>query len=129
LEIFQYAAQKTDRFYSDNDHLATEFAMLEDTGDKKGIRLSELQGSGEGALAGVTYFKRQISIVASSESAQKDSVLIRLFREKEQVEIEIARLKSQKDRYEEQTYYEKLEVLLVRLAKINERLEEKEDNI
>ena len=125
LEIFNFASQKTGRFYSENNHLATEFAMLEDTGDKRAFRESELQNSGEGILAGVTYLRRQGHIAASGESVKQDSILINLLKEKEQIELEIARLKNQKDRFDEQVYYEKLEALLVRLAKINDRLEEK----
>jgi len=125
LEIFMYASQQTGRFYSDNNHLATEFAMLEDTGDKRAFRESELKNSGEGILAGVTYLRRRVHIAASGESAQQDSVLSNLLKEKEKVELEIARLKNRKDRTNEQAYYEKLEALLVRLARLNDRLEEK----
>jgi len=127
LEVFRYASQKTGRFYSDNNHLATEFAMLEDTGDQRAFRESELAENGEGALAGITYLKRQYQIVTSDGTAKQDSVFTRLVWEKEQVELEIAKLKTQKTQYTEQAYYEKLEVLLIRLAHINDRIEWKKD--
>ena len=128
LEIFTYAAEKTGRFYSDNDHLATEFAMLEDTGDKRAFRVTELQKNQEGGLAEFTYFKRQISILASTKSVGKDSILIKLLRDKEMVEREIAKLKGQKDQYDEEDYYGKLEGLMVQLAKVNDRLDKYKDD-
>ena len=46
-----------------------------------------------------------------------------LLAEKERLEGEIAVLKSQKDRYSEDVYYEQLESLLISLATLNERIE------
>ena len=40
LEAFQYAEQKTTKFYETNKRLATEHAVLEDTGKGEGVKLS-----------------------------------------------------------------------------------------
>jgi len=123
LEVFEYAAEKTDRFYTDNNHLATEHAMLEDTGDGVAARLEELESGGEGAFAGATYLKRRISTVVSSGDAPKDSVLIGLLMQQERLELAVSNLKSRKKEYTDEEFYAQLEDLLVRLAKINDRLE------
>ena len=121
LELFTYAVHNINRFYKDDDHLATEFAILEDTGDSKGYRLHELQQWREGALAEVTYLNRNILDV--SKTSQKDSVVINLIKEQEKLELEIAKLKRDKSKYNETDYYNKLEELLVKLAQVSENIE------
>lgn len=128
LEVFKYAAQKTERFFEDNGNLATEHSMIEDTGDRRAARLNELEMSNEGAFADATFLKRRASAYLTSEAAMQDSVLMRLLTEQEQVELDISKLKTEKDLYGEQEYYDQLEKLLVRLARINDQLEEYNKN-
>ena len=125
LELFRYAAEKTNRFFSDGDHLATEFAMLEDTGDKKAFRVDELEENNEGNLAAVTYLKRGMDLLVSGEITSGDSTLVRLVKEKEKIELDIAKLKSQKNQLNEQDYFSKLEEFLVKLASVNDQIENK----
>ncbi len=116
-EVFQYAAQKTAQSFAETGHLATEHALLEDTGDAKGYRIEELEEAGEGNLAAVTYLRRSTAALAGG------AALAPLYREKEALERDIATLKSRKNRLGEDAYYRQLEELFVRLARLNERIE------
>jgi len=50
LEAFQYADRKTASFYESQKRLATEHAIIEDTGKKEGVRAPSAE-NGEGLLA------------------------------------------------------------------------------
>ncbi len=113
-EVFAYAAAHTARFYESAGHLATEQALLEDTGDGQGFRAGELAEAAEGNLAGVIYLRRP-PLVAGGDALQ--------LREKEQLERDIAALKSRKAALSEDAYYAELESLFVRLARLNDLLE------
>ena len=127
LELFKYASQRTERYFSEEDHLATEYAILEDTGDREGFRVNELEQNGEGLLAEVTYINRQVLASSLPELMQKDSTVVNLIKEQEELELRIAKLKKDKSNFKETEYYTKLEELLVKLAQITERLEKKKD--
>jgi len=121
LEIFTYASDKTNLWYEQSNHLATEHPQLEDTGDKNSFRASELEKNDEGHLAAMTFLKRRTAAITSS--AVLDSTVIRLLQEQETVEQDIAELKSQKAKLREDVYYSRLEALLIHLAKITQELE------
>ena len=123
LELFKYSADHTSRYYSDNNHLATEFAVIEDTGDRKAFRLNELEDSNEGSLAALTYFKSRYSHLAKGVSSSSDSLTSARVKELEIIELEIAELKSVKQTYDENEYYSKLEKLMIRLTKISQQLD------
>ncbi len=119
-EVFRYAAQKTAQSFAEGGHLATEHALLEDTGDAKGYRAEELEAAGEGNLAGLTYLRRRATALAAGPDG---AALAPLLREKERLERDIAEVKSRKNRLGEDEYYRQLEVLFVRLARLNDRIE------
>ena len=118
-ELFAYASQKTERSFEEENHLATEHALIEDTGDGKAYRLQELEASGEGSLASVTYLQRRAAALAGGNLQATREQLTR----KEQIEQEIAELKSRKTRLPENQYYAELESLFVQLSRLNETIE------
>lgn len=120
LEVFDYASQSTMKYYTGKEQLATEHALLEDTGDRIGTRIEELSESDEGKLASTVYLLRPTSLLAVSAT---DSTTIRLLQEKDQVNGEIYQLRAEKDNYQEYIYFNRLEPLFVRLARINDALE------
>jgi len=126
LEVFTHAALKTERFYEDGGHLATEHAMLEDTGDAQAFRVHELEENGEGSLAAVTYLRRRVAEIAGMSDSAADSAIIRLFAEREKVELDISQLKNRKGELTEAEYFEMLESLLIRLARIEEAIEKRQ---
>ena len=118
-EVFVYASQQAARSFEETGHLATEHALLEDTGDLKGFRAEELDGAAEGNLAGLTYLRRS-AVAASGVSGE---ALRAHLREKEEIERAVAALKSRKADLSEDAYYAQLETLFVRLARLMEKVE------
>lgn len=121
-ELFQYAAEATARSYEASGHLATEHALLEDTGDAEGYRVEELDEAGEGNLAAITTLRRGGAAIASL-SAEERAALGPLLQEKEAIERDIAVVKSRKSDLGEDVYYAQLETLFVQLARLNDRIE------
>jgi hypothetical protein len=120
-EVFVYAARNAAASFDAAGHLATEHALLEDTGDGKGFRVEELDQEGEGGLASVTYLKRSATIAHASSTAASASP--EQARQREQLEREIAALKSRKASLGEDDYYAQLEALFVQLARLNDEIE------
>ncbi len=120
LEVFDYASQSTAKYYADKEQLATEHALLEDTGDGAGVRVEELAESDEGRLARTVFLLRPASLLAA---AATDSTTMRLLQERELVNSEIYQLRSEKESYQEYIYFRRLEPLFIRLARINDELD------
>jgi hypothetical protein len=121
-ELFRYATEKVAQSFEETNHLATEHALLDDTGDGQGHRLEELEEAGEGNLAAVTYLKRRTALLATVSGANREAVATML-QERETIERDIAELKSRKSNLEEDGYYASLETLFVRLARLNDQIE------
>ncbi len=121
-EVFRYAAEQTARSYETGGLLATEHALLEDTGDAEGHRIEDLEARGEGNLAAVTYLRRGGGVLAGTSAADR-AVLGPLLQERDALERDIAALKSRKQALNEGAYYARLETLFVRLARLNDRIE------
>lgn len=121
-EIFMYAAEKTDQWYEDNGHLATENALISDAGTSEGSRIEDWQEGDVGQVAAFTYLSRgNAALLAASSSGNPE--IAGWLEEKSQIELEIASLKARKSEINTEEYYTALEVLFVRLAKGNELLE------
>ena len=117
LEVFRYASGEAARAFEAAGQLATEHALLEDSGDGEGVRHDEIDGSSEGALASITFL-RPPDVLANVDEADRS-----LLRERETLQRSIAGLKSRKSEMDDDAYYAELESLLVQLAQLNERLE------
>ncbi len=117
LELFRYAAGEAARSFDAGGQLATEHAMLHDGGDGAAARFDKVDGSGQGALASVTFL-RPLDVLADVDEADRP-----LLREREALQRSIAELRAGKAGMNEEAYYAELEQLLVRLAELNERLE------
>lgn len=123
LEVFDYASQSTLKYYTGKEELATEHALLEDSGDRVGTRIEELTGSDEGQLANTVYLLRPASLLTA---AATDSTTMWLLQERDLVNNKIYQLRSEKESYQEYIYFRRLEPLFVRLARINDELEKLE---
>ena len=111
LEAFNYAARLTAEYYARAGSLATEHALLDDSGDGVGHPSAE---GGDGALARTTYFD---SLTAEQAAANAETG--RLLRERARLEEEVERLKARKSQLSEAVYEAELEKLFVSLAKVN----------
>jgi hypothetical protein len=120
-EVFRHAASQTLRYYESDGLLATEFALLEDNGDTLGHEIDDLQAAGEGALADVTYLTRAFS--DWPEVVMSKPELAPYLLERDDIESEIARVKSRKGETGEGLYYRELERLFLRLARLNDQIE------
>ena len=126
LEVFQYASERTARWYEESNHLATEHPLLEDTGDKSAYRAEELIDYAEGSLSSITYLLERTRAVATAMASTGDSVFAKLFLEQKKINQEISLLKAEKTKYTERDYFAKLESFFIRLAKISDEIEKYE---
>jgi hypothetical protein len=119
LEAFRYAEQKTARSYEQQKRLATEHALLEDTGSGEGVR-SPSPENGEGRVAVAIALVRlggARAIAAANPEKQK------LLARKEEIEQQIDQLKYQKAALPSDVYKKELAALLLELAKTQEALD------
>jgi hypothetical protein len=119
LEAFRYADQKTTRFYETQKRIATEHAMLEDTGKGEGVRAPSPE-NGEGMLASAFPLLRLGANASAAGNPQK----LKLLAQKEELEQQIDRLKYQKAAMPSEEYKKQLGVLLLQLAKTQEELDQ-----
>jgi hypothetical protein len=118
LEAFRYAQRKTNEFFDTNKRLATEHAVLEDTGKGEGEK-NPGTDNGEGRLAAAFPVVR----LGANAAAARDPAKRALLDQKEQIEQAIDQLKYQKAALPDAAYKQQLTALLLQLAKIQEALD------
>jgi hypothetical protein len=119
LEAFAYADRKTAEFYSSQKRLATEHAVLEDTGSGEGVRAPSPE-NGRGLLAAQFPLLR----IGSAQKAFQDPAKRELLAKKERLEQDIDKLKYEKAAMPLGEYRKQLTTLLLELAKTQEALEQ-----
>lgn len=120
LEAFIIASNKTSQFYSTLGRLATEHALLDDNGDRLGTPAEWFSGlrptrkpADRVALDG--YRAHQIHLLYSpQEMALPQDLRSR----RDQLELEVIRLRDYRDDLSEAEYLDRLQVLLLELARI-----------
>jgi len=118
LEAFQYADHKTTSFYESQKRLATEHAIIEDTGKKEGVRAPSTE-NGEGLLATNFVLLR----LGSAQRAANDPAKRALLDKKEELERKIDTLKYQKAAMSAEDYKTQLSGALVELARVQQELD------
>lgn len=118
LEAYRYADQKTVQYYERNKRLATEHALLEDTGKGDGVR-APTNDNGQGQVAGRLTLLR----LGSMQKAAQDPAKQELIRRKEDVEQRIDQLKYNKAALPAAEYSKQLRALLLELAKVQAELD------
>jgi len=118
LEAFRYADQKTARYYDSQKRLATEHAVLEDTGKGEAARAPSVE-NGQGKLAGRFALVR----LGSMQKAAADPAKRKLAERKEEIELAIDQLKYEKAALPLEEYRWQLGALLLELARIQEELD------
>jgi len=125
LEAFLIASRRVGEFYQLEGRLATEHALLDDNGDGlgtpadwfRGIRAVKKAKDGA-ALDGVRA--HQFHLIRN-EAERNLPPAVRLKRD--ELELEIARLREAKNQMDEDGYYSSLEKLLLQMARLYERAE------
>jgi hypothetical protein len=118
LEAFTYADHKTAAFYESEKRLATEHAVLEDTGKKEAVRVPSAE-NGEGQLAASFVILR----IGEAQKAANDPAKRALLDKKEELERKIDLLKYQKAAMSTDDYKKQLTEALLELAKVQEDLD------
>ena len=118
LEAYRFADKKTVGFYETQKRLATEHAMLEDTGKGNGVRAPG-PDNGHGLLAGQTPLVRFGSLQQAAKTPEKQALLKR----REETEAKIEKLKYEKAAISVADYRKQLGALLLELAKVQEELD------
>lgn len=118
LEAFKFADQKTARFYETQKRVATEHAVLEDTGRGDAVRAPS-PDNGQGLLAARFLVIR----MGAAQAAMRDPAKQQLLAKKEDIEQKIDQLKYQKAALPLKEYKQKLQSLLLELAEIQEQID------
>ena len=118
LEEFQYADRKTAAFYESQKRLATEHAVIEDTGKKEAVRAAS-PDNGEGLLAANFVLVR----LGATQQAANDPAKRALLEKKEALEQKIDTLKYQKAAMPVSDYNKQLADALLELAKTQDELD------
>ena len=119
IEAFRYADQKTVQFYERNKRMATEHAVLEDTGQGAGVRNPTTENA-HGLVATRTPLLR----LGAAQKAAADPAKQKLLASKEEVEQRIDQLKYNKAGMAVADYRKQLQLLLVELAKVQKELDQ-----
>jgi hypothetical protein len=118
LEAYKYAEQKTAQFYESQKRLATEHALLEDTGNGDGVRQPSPQ-NGEGLAAAQFALVR----MSAAQNSSKDPAKLTLLKQRESLEAKIDQLKYEKASLSEEEYKKQLRDLVTQLAKVQAELD------
>jgi len=119
LEAFVAASRKTERYYQEQNLLATEHPMIDDNGDGKGTSaefyrgLRPIKGSEKGVVDG--ELARHIWLTEPEETkslTESDRIKV------QQIEKEIEAMRERKSTMLEEAYYSDLEKLLLELARV-----------
>lgn len=118
LEAYAYAQRKTAAYFEAEKLLATEHAMISDTGTANAVRDPKPE-NGNGLLAAAFTIIRPEAEGASSLSPDKQKLLAK----KEDLEAKIDRLKYQKAAMPEEEYKQQLTALLLELARTQSEID------
>ncbi len=118
LEAFRYADQKTATYYETQKRLATEHALLEDTGEGNGVRAPSPE-NGKGQLAARLNLIHFGEVRSSAQSPEK----LALLKKKESLETAIDQLKYKKAALAPAEYRKNMQALLLELARLQEEID------
>ncbi len=118
LEAFRYAEKKTSAFYETQKRLATEHAVLEDTGKGEAVR-APAPDNGEGLVAASFPLLR----IGTAVNVARDPAKLQLLAKKEQLEQQIDKLKYEKAAIPPDEYKKQLAALLLDLARTQEEID------
>ena len=119
------ASRKTNEYYDNDGRLATEHALLDDNGDRQGVRADQFRGLTplaksndghplDGRRANQWYLvPNRGDARIPFESRQK----------RNELELKIEELRDLKDSLSKSDYWQQLEKLLIELAQLNEQLD------
>lgn len=120
LEAWLAASAQTREFYERESRLATEHALLDDNGDGKGTPSDWFRGihiaksSKDNTLPDGTFANQFILVPRGAEA----DLPLELRQRRDELEVQLAGLRREKDQLSEEEYTQKLEAILIPLAKL-----------
>jgi hypothetical protein len=130
LEAFLTASNHVAEFYSSEGRLATEHALLDDNGDGLGTPADWFRGirpvkkaRDNTTLDG--YRAHQICLVRSED---ENNMSPQLRAKRDKLELEVIKIRDEKESFSEEEYFTKLEKLLYEMAQTYEQIEKNEKN-
>lgn len=118
LEAFTFASAKVKLWFEEKGRLATERAMIDDTGGGAGRDADS--GGRDGQLAQVTYLEPEVP-----PNLAGDAEMANLLRRRAEIENRLDLLRANKGSMPAERYEEELERLLVELARLDRQLKSK----
>ena len=116
LEVFQYTSTEVRRWYQRQGRLATERAILDDSGDGSGREAGK--DGRDGILAGRVF----VGAGVEPPPIMLNPSLVPLVERRDALEEEVADLRSRKDDLEAGAYERELERLLIELAQVSREI-------
>lgn len=120
LEAFLVASSRVSRFYSDEKRLATEQALLDDNGDRRGTPASFYRGLKpvKAPSEGLAMDGELASRISIRNLQEQDNISSETLVTIASIEDSIAELKAKKNSMELNEYQTELEVMLLKLAEV-----------
>ena len=115
-EAFSASSEQVRQWYQREGRLATERALLDDSGD--GVGADAQEPGGDGHLAARIF----VGAGVGESSPETDPALAPLVAEREALQEQVAALKAQKGSISSSTYRQELERLLIDLARVSRDL-------
>ncbi len=129
LEAFLSASASVQDFYKTESRLATEHALIDDNGDGLGTPADWFQGfravrsAKEGTLPDGNRANQFVLI----PNADDQELPAEIKKKRDELELEIAELRTRKAKLSEDEYYGRLEPLLIELARLYQKSESTKD--
>ncbi len=114
-EAFLYASAGVRRWYQERGRLATERALLDDTGDGRGVDAGNGEGGPPAGLAAAVYVGAGVDDVSAGQGGELD----RLAARRAALDVEVAELRAVRESMPPERYAAELERLLLELARVS----------
>ena len=114
-EAFVYASAGVRRWYQERGRLATERALLDDTGDGFGTEAGEVEDGPRAGLSAAAYVGAGVDDVATAQGGEMD----RLAARRAALEVEVEELRATRATLAPERYAAELERLLLELARVS----------
>ena len=127
LEAWLYASRRTDEFYESEGRLATEHSLLEDSGDRLGVRTNVFEGvrvkptvdgkeKVDGNLARRWHLVRSPfeRLLTPEERLNRD-----------QIEVQLEELRNRRSEFDDADYLNALQELMLPLSMLYQQIEER----
>ena len=114
-EAFAYASAGVRRWYQERGRLATERALLDDTGDGRGIDAGAGEGGAPVGPAAAVYVGAGVDDVSTGQGEEMD----RLAQRRAALDVAVAELRAARESMPPERYAAELERLLLELARVS----------